>query len=66
MTTAGSAAAGAPRLLVAVPRDVVHVLKVYVSASPQDLDAAETPLRFIVEERGGGESAIYDAMFARP
>ncbi len=66
MTTAGSDAARASRLLVAVPRDDVRVLKVYVSASPQDLDAAETPLRFIVEERGGGESAIYDAMFARP
>jgi polyferredoxin len=66
MTTAGSDAARAPRLLVAVPRDDVRVLKVYVSAAPQALAEAETPLRFVVEERGGGESAIYDAMFARP
>ncbi len=67
MTAPGLGAGRSPVLAVAVPRDDLRVLKVFVSASPKALTGDETALRFVVEERGGGdETATYDATFARP
>ncbi|MGE0664942.1 MAG: cytochrome c oxidase accessory protein CcoG [Sphingomonadales bacterium] len=66
VTRAGSDAPPAVSIDIDVPRDDVRVVKLYVSAAAGALSADETPLRFVIGETGGGETAAYDSIFARP
>jgi cytochrome c oxidase accessory protein FixG len=66
LTSAGSDAPAAPQLTVAVPRDELRMVKVYVTAPPGTVDARETPLRFTVRETRGPEAASYQSTFAVP
>jgi cytochrome c oxidase accessory protein FixG len=66
MTRAGSDDAPAADMELAVPSDDLRTVKIYVAASPEAIDGEEAPVRFVVRDLAGPESATYESVFARP
>jgi cytochrome c oxidase accessory protein FixG len=64
LVVAGSTDAGARIVEIPVEADVQHTVKIYVTAYPAYLTGSRTPFQIAVTESGGGgETAVYDAIF---
>ena len=66
LALAGSTAAPAGKLQIAVKPDQLRELKVYVRAPRSSIEKPRQPFQFVVNEIGGNESAVYDAWFESP
>jgi cytochrome c oxidase accessory protein FixG len=66
LVVAGSTDAGARIVEIPVDADVQRTVKVHVTVYPAYLTGHHTPFQIAVTEVGGGETAVYDAIFYAP